>query len=113
MFAAGAADAPLAIENDKLAAPNAGRALLLRFRLVGCFARDMADTSHTFAQCSDQSITTAIHGTVLGSSSSRCGKSTARRVAILATYGGARGWVGNGREHRALMAAGGTAHTLP
>jgi hypothetical protein len=47
MFAAGAADAPLANENDKPAAPNAGRALLLRFRLVGCFARDMADTSHT------------------------------------------------------------------
>jgi hypothetical protein len=48
MFAAGAADTPLASDNDKPAAPNAGRALLLRFRLDGCFARDMADTSHTF-----------------------------------------------------------------
>ena len=41
MFAAGAADAALASENDKPAAPNAGRALLLRFRVDGCFTRDM------------------------------------------------------------------------
>jgi hypothetical protein len=45
IFAAGPADAPLASENDKPAAPNTGRALLLRFRFEACFARDIAATS--------------------------------------------------------------------
>jgi hypothetical protein len=49
IFIAGAADTPLASENDKPVAPNAARALLRRFRLEGCFARAMA-TSHTFRQ---------------------------------------------------------------
>jgi hypothetical protein len=67
IFTAGPPDAPLASENDKPAAPNTGRALLLRFRFEACFARDMADTSHTFGQCSDQPIATAIRNTDLGS----------------------------------------------
>jgi hypothetical protein len=48
IFAAGAPDAPLASENDKPAAPNAGKALLLRFLLDDCLARAMTDTSHNF-----------------------------------------------------------------
>jgi hypothetical protein len=45
IFATGPPDAPLASENDKPAAPNTGRALLLRFRFEACFARDIAATS--------------------------------------------------------------------
>src|SRR5277367_1347992 len=66
IFAAGAPDVPFASENDKPAAPNTGRALLLCFRFEVCFTCDMAD-SYTFGQCSDQSIATAIRKTVLGS----------------------------------------------
>jgi hypothetical protein len=67
MFAAGAADAPLASENDKLAAPNAGKALLLRFRLDGCFARDMADTSYTSDNVQTNRSPQQSVGTVIGS----------------------------------------------
>jgi hypothetical protein len=45
IFTAGASDAPFANENDKPAAPNTGRVLLLRFRFEVCFACNMAETS--------------------------------------------------------------------
>jgi hypothetical protein len=66
IFTAGPADAPLASDNDKPAAPNTGRALLLRFRFEACFARDIA-ALHTSGQYSDDPIATAIRNTVLGS----------------------------------------------
>jgi hypothetical protein len=67
IFTAGPLEAPLASENDKPAAPNTGRALLLRFRFDACFERDMAATSYTFGQCSDQWIARAIREIVPGS----------------------------------------------
>ena len=56
-FTVGPPDAPLTSENDNPAAPNTGKALLRRFRFEACFACDMAGTSHTFGEHSDQSIT--------------------------------------------------------
>jgi hypothetical protein len=53
IFAAGtsvAADAPLASDNDKPAAPNNGTAHARCFRFEACFARDMVESSHTFGQ---------------------------------------------------------------
>jgi hypothetical protein len=45
IFTAGAPDALFANENDKPAAPNTGRVLLLRFRFEVCFACNIAETS--------------------------------------------------------------------
>jgi hypothetical protein len=42
----GTADAVLASDNDKLAAPSTGKALLRRFRFEACSAFDMIMSSH-------------------------------------------------------------------
>jgi hypothetical protein len=43
----GTADAPLASDNDKPAAPKTGRALLRRLRFEACFVCDMAESFHS------------------------------------------------------------------
>jgi hypothetical protein len=51
-----AAGAPLASDNDNPAAPNNGTAHARLFRFETCFAFDMVESSHTFAQTFDQPI---------------------------------------------------------
>ena len=48
------ADAPPAIAKDTPAIPNAGTALLGRFRFGECFARDMMVSSHTLEPTFDE-----------------------------------------------------------